>query len=135
MSPTRASWCSLRLRLGAEELALLRSAEQLHGAVLAERARPDTLRDALALARVGKKLGAAAPDDVLVLSEQETALLLEAIRSAMREIQRASAAGPDARSAMVTRAFPELGERMWRAYAVTRELDALQSRLAAAVGG
>jgi hypothetical protein len=126
-------WCSLRLRFRADELALLRSAEQLHGFVLADRARPDTLRDALALARVGKKLAAAAPDDLVALSEHETALLLDATASAIREIQRASAEGPGPRSEKVARAFPELGEHMWRAYAIGRELDELQERVRAAV--
>ena len=54
-------WCSLRLRFDARELVLLRAAEQVQGAALANMPRPDVLRTALNLARVGHKLGAAAP--------------------------------------------------------------------------
>jgi hypothetical protein len=130
---TSRGWCSLRLRFGANELALLRSAEQLYGFMLADRARSDTLRDALALARLGKKLAAARPDDLLSLSEHETGLLLDSVTSSIREIWQASAEGAGARTQRVGRVFPELGQHMWRAYAITHELDDLHGRMAAAV--
>lgn len=54
-------WCSLRLRFDARDLVLLRAAEHVQGAALANMPRPDVLRTALNLARAGHKLGAAAP--------------------------------------------------------------------------
>jgi hypothetical protein len=136
-APRGSAWCSLRLRFTEEELVLLRSSEQLGGFVLADRARPDTLRDALALARVGKRLASAQPDELLSLSERDTRLLENAIAASIAEIQWFGADALDAtalsRAARTRRAFPGLAEQPWRAFAVGRALRALQQRIGAAL--
>jgi hypothetical protein len=136
-APRSSAWCSLRLRFDADELALLRSAEQLEGLILADRARPDTLRDALGLARVGKKLAAAGAGELIALSEHETRLLQTAIQASIAEIQWFGTDGTDAaspsRAARARRAFPALAEQPWRAFAVGRALQALRQRIAAAL--
>lgn len=138
-SPRGSAWCSLRLRFTEQELALLRSSEQLDGFMLADRARPDTLRDALALARVGKRLAAAQPGELLSLSERDTRLLEDAIAASIAEIQWFGADGVDStapeRADRTRRAFPELAEQPWRAFAVGRALRDLQQRISAALAG
>ncbi|MBV9357904.1 MAG: hypothetical protein JO023_20535 [Chloroflexi bacterium] len=138
-APRGSAWCSLRLRFSAEELVLLRSCEQLGGFVLAERARPDTLRDALALARVGKRLASAQPAELLSLSERDTRLLENAIAASIAEIQWFGTDGVDTtaphRAERTRRAFPELAEQPWRAFAVGRALRALQQRLSSPLEG
>ena len=128
-------WCSLRLRFDARELELLRGAEQLRGAAMSRTSRPDALRTALSLARAGQKVARAAPGGQIVLDQAELELLVEATRFAARELPGATR--PDAGSAerdAVLGAFPELAEKgLWRTFGLTRELDALSGRLAAAL--
>jgi hypothetical protein len=123
----------LRLRFDERELALLRSAEQVRGAALARNGRPDELRGALALAKAGQKLRYAAAGPSLVFEESELRLLLQAVRFAHDEVQWAGGnhdESPDGRAQAVHSAFPELTERgLWRAFALTRELDELGQRL------
>jgi hypothetical protein len=130
-------WCSLRLRFDQRELVLLRAAEQVRGAALAHTPRPDDLRTALSLARTGHKLAAAAPGASISLEESEVNLLLAALRYATDEVQRASRATNDHDSRQhqaVAAAFPELVELGgWRAFGLTRELEALTARLHAAL--
>ena len=134
-------WCSLRLRFDDRELGLLRGAEHVRGASLAHTARPDTLRDALSLARVGSKLAHARPGASVSLEESEVKLLLEAIRFATSEVHwvsdQANRGGPAGeRQASVLKGFPELAERgLWRSYAVCRDLDGLAARLRKALSG
>jgi hypothetical protein len=130
-------WCSLRLRFEARELELLRAAEQLRGAAMAHTARSDVLRTALSLAKAGQKVGRGVPGGSVSLEEGELALLLEAVRYAVTEVQWGSrAAEGDARRAMVAAAFPELAEKgSWRAFGLSRELEALAARLAGALTG
>jgi len=134
---TPPAWCSLRLRFEDPQLGLLRSAEQLYGALLARGVKRDTLRDALALAKLGKRLAAATAGEMLVLSESEVKLLVVALRASLAEIHAVSAlgAGGDAseRAARLREAFPELSDRMWRAFGVSRELEALTRQIEAAV--
>ena len=127
----------MRLRFDERELQLMRAAEQVRGAALARQARPDELRDALALARAGQKLRSAAAGPSLVFEEPEIRMLLGAVRFAHDEVQRAASArdGPtDGPTLAVLNGFPELVERgLWRGYALTRELDELAQRLEAAL--
>ena len=137
--PRGSAWCSLRLRFTEQELALLRSSEQLDGFMLADRARPDSLRDALALARVGKRLAAAQAGELLSLSERDTRLLADAIAASIAEIQWFGTDGMDStppeRVDRTRRAFPELAEQPWRAFAVGRALRDLQQRISTALAG
>ncbi len=136
-APRGSAWCSLRLRFSADELVLLRASEQLGGFVLADRARPDTLRDALALARVGKRLASAPPGELLSLSERDTRLVDNALAASIAEIQWFGTDGTDAtalsRAERTRRSFPELAEQPWRAFAVGRALRALQQRITSAL--
>lgn len=130
-------WCSLRLRFDERELALLKGAEELRGASLARTPRPEVLRTALSLAKAGHKLGGAAPGGTVVLDEAELGLLLEATRFAIQEVQVAARPQEDEqRRASVLAAFPELVEKgTWRAFGLSRELEALAARLAQALQG
>jgi hypothetical protein len=130
-------WCSLRLRFEARELELLRGAEHLRGLALAHVARPEVLRTALTLAKVGRKLGATRPGASVTLEESEVGLLLEALRYSKDEVQHASHQheGDDAaRHEAVMAAFPELAEKgLWRSFGLIRELEALIARLQTAL--
>jgi hypothetical protein len=130
-------WCSLRLRFDARELELLRGAEHLRGRALAHTARPEVLRTALTLAKIGQKLGAAAPGASISLEESEVGLLLEALRYGKDEVQHASHQheGDDAaRHEAVMAAFPELSQKgLWRSFGLIREIEALVARLQTAL--
>lgn len=130
-------WCSLRLRFEERELELLRAAEKVRGAVLARDGRPAELRGALRLAKVGQKVTRAAPGAIVVLDENELALLLEAVRDAIPRVQAAvRPSAEDVERNAVMGAFPELVEKgSWRAFGLTRELEALIARLEAALKG
>jgi hypothetical protein len=129
----------LRLRFDDRELGLLRGAEQVRGASLAHHARPELLRDALSLSRVGTKLAHARPGASVVLEESEVKLLVEAVRFATSEIHWVSdqanrGQAPGERHVTVLKGFPELAERgLWRSYAVCRDLDGLAARLRTAL--
>ena len=130
-------WCSLRLRFEQRELELLRGAEQLRGAAMAHAGRPDELRTALSLAKAGLKVGRGVPGATVTLEETELQLLLDAVRFAAVEVQWAARSDADERrrTALMT-AFPELDEKgSWRAFGVSRELDALGAKLAEALKG
>ncbi len=130
-------WCTLRLRFEQRELALLKGAEQLRGAALARTARPQVLRTALNLAKAGRKLGVAAPGSSVILEQSELGLLLEALRFAIDEVRWATRAQEDQdtrRRALVLSAFPELADGgAWRSFGLTRELEALTTRLQTAL--
>lgn len=130
-------WCTLRLRFEQRELLLLKGAEQLRGAALARTARPQVLRTALKLAKAGHKVGVAAPGSSVILEQSELGLLLEALRFAIDEVHWATRAqdGQDTRRrALVLSAFPELADRgAWRSFGLTRELEALTTRLQTAL--
>jgi hypothetical protein len=127
-------WCSLRLRFEQRELELLRGAERLRGAAMARTARHDELRNALSLAKAGQKVGRGAPGASVVLDENELELLLDAVRFAIAEVP--AAARPTEDGAAVLEAFPELVEKgSWRAFGLSRELEALAGRLSAALKG
>jgi hypothetical protein len=136
-SGTSHGWCSLRLRFDERELQLLRGAERVRGAAMAQTGRSDSLRAALTLAKVGQKLGHSAPGASVVLDETELDLLLEAVRFAVPQVQ--AAARPDdavAHRDSVTGAFPELVDKgAWRAFGLTRELETLAARLSSALKG
>lgn len=130
-------WCSLRLRFDARELVLLRGAEQVRGAALANTPRPDELRTALGLARAGHKLGAAVPGASISLGETEVRLLVTASHFAVEELQWAfkthDELDPRRRDAVMA-AFPELSDRgAYRSYGVARELETLTARLQTAL--
>jgi len=130
-------WCSLRLRFEQRELDLLRGAERLRGAAMAHAGRPDELRTALSLAKAGSKVGRGVPGATITLDETELELLLDAVRFAVTEVPWAARSDADEqrRVALMT-AFPELDEKgAWRAFGVSRELDALAERLATALKG
>ena len=121
-------WCSLRLRFDERELVLVRAAEQVRGLALAHTPRPDDLRTALGLARAGHKLAAAAPGASVSLEETEVNLLVAALRYTTDEVQR------ETRSEAIATAFPELVELGgWRSFGLTRELEALTTRLQTAL--
>jgi hypothetical protein len=130
-------WCSLRLRFDDRELKLLKGAEQLRGFALAQQPRPEVLRTALNLAKAGHKLSSAAPSASVVLDETEVGLLLDALRFALPEVQWATRAPENERLPRrdaVFSAFPELIDRGgWRSFGLTRELEALASRLQGAL--
>jgi hypothetical protein len=127
-------WCSLRMRFDQRELQLLRGAEQLRGAAMAQAARPDELRRALNLAKAGQKVGRGVPGGSVVLEEGELELLLDAVRFAIDQVPVAARGAEGSRA--VTEAFPELVEKgAWRAFGLSRELEALAARLAAALKG
>jgi hypothetical protein len=130
-------WCSLRLRFEERELELLRGAEQLRGFALAQKPRPDVLRTALNLAKVGHKLSSAAPSASIVLEEGEVGLLLEALRFALPEVQWATRTPENERSPRrdaVLTAFPELNDRGgWRSFGLIRELETVAARLQTAL--
>lgn len=130
-------WCSLRLRFDARDLVLLKAAEQVQGATLANRPRPDVLRTALNLARAGHKLGAAVPGQSVSLDEGEVRLLLTALQFATDEVQWAFKSQADQdprRRAAVMNAFTELADRgAWRSFGLARELEGLTARLQTAI--
>jgi hypothetical protein len=132
-------WCSLRLRFDQRELALLRAAEQVRGVALALTPRPADLRTALSLARAGHKLASAAPGASVSLEEPEVNLLLAALRFTTDEVQRQSRSENDQHTRQrdaIAAAFPELTELGgWRSFGLTRELDALATRLQTALSG
>jgi hypothetical protein len=128
----------LRLRFEQRELELLRAAERLRGAAMARTARHDELRKALSLAKAGQKVGRGVPGGSVVLEENELELLLEAVRFAIPEVQAAvrPAVNGTAQQDAALEAFPELVEKgSWRAFGLSRELEALAARLAAALKG
>jgi hypothetical protein len=136
MAEARSShgWCSLRMRFDERELELLRGAERVRGAAMAHTARPDQLRTALTLAKAGDKLAHAVPGATVVLDETELGLLLDAVHFAVPAVQ--AAARPASDSQVVFDAFPELAEKgSWRAFGLTRELEALAARLSSALKG
>jgi hypothetical protein len=136
VTPRRAEqdhgWCSLRLRFDERELELLRGAEKVRGTALASHNRPDELRGALSLAKVGQKLRYAVAGPSLSFEETELKLLTEAVRFAEVEVHWAAGQREqlDDRAQAVVGAFPELVERgLWRSFSLTRELDQLAQRL------
>jgi hypothetical protein len=135
--PESHGWCSLRLRFEQRELELLRGAERLRGAAMAHAARPAELRTALRLAKAGSKVGRGVPGGTISLDEPELGLLLDAVRFAVSEVQWAGRADADEqRRSAIMSAFPELAEKgAWRAFGLSRELDALAARLADALNG
>jgi hypothetical protein len=131
-------WCSLRVRFEQRELELLRGAERLRGAAMARTARHDELRKALSLAKAGQKVGRGQPGATVVLEENELELLLDAVRYAISHVQAAARPAEDgsAERDAALEAFPELVEKgAWRVFGLTRELEALAARLAAALKG
>ena len=134
---TGHGWCSLRLRFDERELELLRGSEQLRGTQLARNGRPDALRTALSIARVGHKLRRANPGSTVSLDEGELSLLLEAARGAVEEVHFASSPTAEADAARrdaALEAFPELVEKgLWRSFALTRDLQSVAERLQAAL--
>ena len=130
-------WCSLRLRFDERELELLRGAERVRGAAMAHSAGPRELRTALTLAKAGQKVSHSTPGASVVLDETELGLLLEAVRFAVPAVQ--AAARPDDAAdhrEAVAGAFPELVDKgAWRAFGLTRELEALAARLHSALKG
>lgn len=137
-------WCSLRLRFGADELLLLRTAERLHGSELARQPRPDALREALALARAGSKLAGAEPGEAISLSEAELATLVAAARYAADEVrwlgELGGEPGPDdrlgaERRERVLQVLPDLaGQGAWRAFGLSRSLEFVAQRLSQPIG-
>jgi hypothetical protein len=131
-------WCSLRVRFEQRELELLRGAERLRGAAMARTARHDELRKALSLAKAGQKVRRGLPGATVVLEENELELLLDAVRFAIPHVQDAARAAGDGdveRDAALE-AFPELVEKgAWRAFGLSRDLEALAARLSAALEG
>jgi hypothetical protein len=127
----------LRLRFEQRELDLLHGAERLRGGAMAHAARPAELRTALNLAKAGLKVGRGVPGATVTLEESELGLLLDAVRFAGAEVQWAARSDADGqRRAAALAAFPELEEKgAWRAFGLSRELDALAMRLAAALKG
>jgi hypothetical protein len=133
----------LRLRFEQRELDVLKGAEQVRGAAMAHGTRPDVLRTALGLAKVGHKVGSAVSGGQLTLDEGELGLLVDALRFANQEVQWAArrqageeSRGDAARRQAVLAAFPELVDKgPWRSFGLSRELDALAGRLAAALKG
>jgi hypothetical protein len=139
-APRGQEWCSLRVRFSERELVLLRGAEHVRGADLAQHARPNDLRGALALAKSGHKLRAAGPGTSLTFEEHELRLLVDALHFAATEIRWAASqrdeSTADARRAAVLGGFPELTERgLWRSFALTREITELATRLEQALAG
>src|SRR5262249_53918356 len=115
----------------------LRGAERLRGGAMAHAARPAELRTALNLAKAGLKVGRGVPGAMVTLEESELGLLLDAVRFATTEVQWAVRSDADEqRRSAVAAAFPELADKgSWRAFGLSRELDALAVRLAAALNG
>ena len=97
------------------------------------------LRTALSLAKAGHKLAVAAPGALVSLEEPELALLQEALRCAIDDLQwasRASVGQDDTRRNAVLNAFPELVEKgSWRTFGLVREIEALGGRLHTALRG
>ena len=129
----------MRLRFDERELALLHGSEQVRGAAYAGAPRPDLLRTALSLARLGHKVTRVAPGAQLTLDEAEVGLLVDAVRFALGEVQWATHTRDDEatekpRRVAVNVGFPELVEKgAWRSFGLTRELDALAQKLRAAL--
>jgi hypothetical protein len=126
-------WCSLRLRFDQRELALLRASERVRGAALAHQARPNVLREAINLAKLGSKLTRTTPGANLTLEEPDVNMLVEAVRFAIGEVQWAAGmrdAEDSPRRQAVLDGFSELSEQgMWRSFGVIRDLEALADRL------
>jgi hypothetical protein len=132
-------WCSLRVRFDERELELVRGAERLRGAAMARSPRPDLLRTALKLAKTGQKVGRTSPGGSVSLDESELNLLLEALHFAAKEVpwaaRRDDGTEPERRQAVMD-AFPELVEKGgWRSFGLAREIDAVATRLEAALKG
>jgi len=130
-------WCSLRMRFEERELELLQGAERLRGAEMAHAGRAADLRTALSLSKAGLKVRRGVPGGTVSLEEPELELLLDAVRFAGTEVQRAARSDADERRrAAALAAFPELDDKgAWRAFGLSRELDALAGRLADALKG
>lgn len=129
----------MRLRFEERELELLKGAEQLGGRAMTHSARADELRTALSLARAGHKIARAAPGASVSLDQGELNLLIHALRHASREIQWAQRVD-ETRDALrrdhVLKAFPELTQKgVWRTFGLSRELEAIATRLEAALRG
>lgn len=138
----------MSFRFDEDELALLRAAEHLRGADLARTSRADTLRDALTLARVFRRVGQSAPGSRTVLSEAELRLLADAVRFAASEVRwlgevadHATATGPrdrlriEGRRVAIETAFPNLDRRgSWRGSGLQKALERLAARLNDALG-
>lgn len=129
---TTRAWCCLRLRFDERELALLRGAESIRGAGLAQDGRPAMLRVALNLARLGRKLSGATAGAVVSLEDSEIKLALEALDYAVAELPAVahadeSASTPSVRAALES--FPELRGSTWRSFGLTREIETIRDRL------
>lgn len=134
-------WCCLRFRFDDDELALLAAAESLRGTALAKAGRPDSLRDALALAKAGRKVARATAGSMVSLDEAELRLVSAAIDYAAGEVRWLGDAGEASDRASVERrdavgkTFPHLVQQgAWRGFGLRRALEALSERLTAALG-
>jgi len=138
---TRSGWCCLRFRFDDDELALLGAAERLRGAALASQSRPESLRDALALAKAGRKLARTSAGAMVSLDEAELRLVSAAVDYAAGEVRWVGDAGEATdrasleRRALVGKAFPHLVQQgSWRGFGLRRALEALGERLTTALG-
>src|SRR4051794_39603612 len=86
VGPQPNGWCSLRVRFDDDELVLLRAAERLYGAELARQGRPQALRQALTLAKAGRKIATASAGVVVSLDEPELRTFAEALRFAAERV-------------------------------------------------
>src|SRR5690349_24508694 len=121
----------MQFRFDDDELTLIRAAEQVRGAAFAREGTPAALRDALALARLGKRLRALRAGELLVLSSADLRLLADAVHFAADEVRWLAdllerGGEPDSvrrrqvaqqRRVQLSEVFPDLVERGgWRCF-------------------
>lgn len=133
-------WCSVRIRLTPDEVALLKAAEAVHGDALSREPHAVALRDALSLMKAGQKVAAARSGSAVILGEAEAAVLLAAVRYTGRQLDRyhdmvmgwRGHEGLDADTvARLELTFPETHRSAWEASRLARAFQALASRLEA----
>ncbi|MBI4493533.1 MAG: hypothetical protein HY690_12155 [Chloroflexi bacterium] len=135
-----SEWCPVRMRFSAEDVALLRGAEAVQGALLGREPDASALRDALILMKAGRKLGAAHDGGTVTLAEAETAALAAAMRASLEQVKRYHERILGWRSreplapeqvVVVEQAFPFARGSAWETSRLIRALQALAARLEA----
>jgi hypothetical protein len=129
----------LRLRLTADEAALLKATEVVYGAALARQHDPAALRESLALMKAAHKVSLH-PGSLVVLGESDASVLLSAVHHAHRGLERyrdvvmgwqSSSRMEPEEIEVLERAFPAIRGSAWETSRLARSLTALAERLAA----
>lgn len=130
-------WCSIRLRLSPEEVALLKGAEAVYGDTLSRKAHPGALREALTLMKATRKV-ADSGGAAVALGEAEAVILAAAVRHTQQSLERyrdilmgwhpRQAVEPD-ELGLLERAFPQASGSAWETSRLVRGYQSLATRL------